>query len=212
METPVVQQPEPSSAELQRRQQAIQIEQQGHKLIAQLRIILVNAQQALADDRLMRPALNNAYYWYQQAIRLDELNAEAHWGMRQITARYLALAEQAFSEGRIDKAEIMLEGAGLVSATPSQMEQLRQRYRKQNMDRQFYLSMANLNARNETIKQELAQLARQAREGQSRLTIIARNDAEGRWIYQQMRTAVNNYRLRGNIQLGKNPRIVLIDL
>ena len=45
----------------------------------------------------------------------------------------------------------------------------------------------------------------------SRFVIVARNDAEGRWIYKSMQQAIEGYRLRGNIKMGKRPKVTLID-
>ena len=177
----------------------------------QLRKWLANAQQALANDRLKIPRSDNAYDWYQQVLAVDELNAEAHWGMEQISQRYMQLAEQAFKLGRVDRAEQMLWGAAQISATQQQLEDLRGRYR-QVAANDVYLSTEELSARNESIQRTLAEIALQAQEKGSRLLIVARNDAEGRWIYKQMRGAVDGYRLRGNIKVGKVPRVRLIDL
>ncbi len=160
----------------------------------------------------MLPYSDNAYDWYQQVLALDELNAEAHWGMQQMTARYLELAKQAFQSGLIDKAETFLRRAEKISATPQQTEALRTQYRKQSPDNEFYLEQPALSARNEAIQLRLAELAQKAKEADLRLLIIARSDAEGRWIYQQMRDSVADYRLRGNIEIGLVPRIRLIAL
>ncbi|ARN73541.1 hypothetical protein BST96_05045 [Oceanicoccus sagamiensis] len=177
-----------------------------------LRVLLANAQKALAADRLMVPVTDNAYSWYRDVLAIDELNPEAHWGMKQITARYLQLAEQAFTSGRVDEAERMLQGAEKISATPQQIAALRERYRQQRSDNEVYLPVAALSQRGEAIQQRLSELAEQAKQSRSRLLIVARNDAEGRWIYQQMRNAVDGYRLRGNIEVGRVPRIAFIDL
>ncbi len=62
---------------------------------------------------------------------------------------------------------------------------------------------------NENIKNQLAALASRVQESKEYVLIYARNDAEGRWVYQQMREASEDYRLRGNIKRHKKPRIVL---
>lgn len=177
----------------------------------QLRTLLALAQQALADDRLRSPRDDNAYDWYQQVLAIDELNAEAHWGMQQITARYLALAEQAFGSGRLEVAEQMLFGAEQVAATPAQARALRDKFRQQFSDNEFRLDTTALSARNQSAQQQLTALARTLT-AQQRLLIVARNDTEGRWIYQQMRTAIDGFRLRGNIELGRVPRVIVIDM
>lgn len=177
----------------------------------QLRVLLANAERALAADRLMIPVNDNAYNWYRQVLALDERNPEAHWGMKQIAARYLQLAEQAFVSGRREEAERMLQGAEKISATPQQIASLRERYRQHNFDNEVYLPLEALTTRGKKIQQQLKVLAKQAKESQSRLLIVARSDSEGRWIYQQMRNSVNGYRLRGNIEVGRIARVVFID-
>lgn len=183
--------------------------QQRQQKIARL---LELAEDALAHDRLMHPAEDNAYDWYRQVLDLDELNTDAHWGMHRITQRYLQLAERAFKEGKPNRAEAMLKGALQIAATPAQAEAIRAKYREQMRDKVFALSAADLRARNQAVQERLGKIARIARERKSRLLIVAHNDAEGRWIYKQMRTAVDGFRLRGNIELGSQAQVVLIDL
>lgn len=178
----------------------------------QVRMLLAYAEQAFADDRLMVPRPDNAFDWYQRVLDIDEANAEAHWGMLQITERYLTLAKQAFTSGRRAKAELMLSRAEQVAATPAQSEEIRKRYQKPLADNEFLLSAAELSNRSDTMKSLLYDLAKRAKEAESRMLIVARTDAEGRWIYQQMRQAITDYRLRGNIEIGLAPKVVLIDL
>lgn len=210
------QQVEPAAAEVTPETTVVDVvvEQQRRLQARQRKIeqLLSLAEAALDQDRLMRPADDNAFMWYQQVLELDELNPPAHWGMRQITQRYLELAEQAFESARPSQAEYLLNSALQVAATPQQVELIRERYRDQLKDKIFALPVADLKGRNPEIQQRLADIANKAKQASSRLLIVARNDAEGRWIYQQMREAVDGYRLRGNIEVGQHPRIVLIDL
>ena len=130
----------------------------------------------------------------------------------QITERYLQLAEQAFSRGSKGKGELMLQRALSIAATVEQAESVRSRFKAQPSEREFLLATADLTVRNDIIAARLVELAQIARKAQSRLLIVARNDAEGRWIYRKMREAVDGHRLRGNIDIGSVPRIVLLDL
>lgn len=180
----------------------------------QLADLLSLAQERYRSDRLMQPAEDSAYFWYKQALKLDETSPDAHAGMQQITARYLVLAKQAFDRGLYKRAEQMLDGAERVSAMPSEIAALRQQYkpvRSAAAANEFHLSVADLNVRNKRLLARLSDIARKAKDIQSRLLIIARNDSEGRWLYREMRAAVEGYRLRGNIALDNSPRIVLID-
>jgi hypothetical protein len=195
---------------VRRRAEQILLEQEA-KAQQQLRVLLANAQRALAADKLKTPEFDNAFSWYKQVLAIDELNKEAHQGMRLITKRYLELAEQAFNSGRVELAEKMLTGAESIAAHPSVIEGLRERYRKNADDKTSYLPIKLLSARGDAIQQQLKLLAQQLTPEQ-RLLIVARSDDEGRWIYQQMRQSVNGFRLRGNIELGRVPRVVIIDM
>lgn len=179
----------------------------------QLRQILARAQQSLARDRLLLPEQDSAYYWYRKALRLDSDNAEAHWGMRKISERYLVLAAQAYERGARDQAEQLLQRALRIAASPADVAALRQRYPAPVVrDNAYLLAPDELAARSDKLVAYLAGLAELARAKDSRLQIVARSDEEGRWIYQQMRAAVEGYRLRGNISVGSSPRVVLIDM
>jgi len=175
-------------------------------------IALVNAQRALERDNLMKPAGNSAFDWYKKVLKMDPDNAEAHWGMQQIGDRYLDLAKQAFVGGNAQRAEIMLERAQRVAASNADVQAIRANYgAKAAEENAVELPIGDLSARNQRVIDQLSSLAVQARDLPSRLLIIARTDAEGRWIYQQMRNAIDGSRLRGDIQLGSVPKIVLLD-
>ncbi len=74
--------------------------------------LLASAEEALAGDRLLIPAGNCAYYYYQQALKLDPWNAQAREGMDRIVARYSALAAYALGRGDTAKAKRYI-GRGL---------------------------------------------------------------------------------------------------
>jgi hypothetical protein len=183
-----------------------------------VRMLLARAQTALHADQLMTPANDSAYGWYQQVLSHDGDNAEAHWGMRRIGTRYAELAEQAYIAGERYKAEVFLERGERVSLSSQQARSIRQRYAQKELPakelpaNEFRLDGRSLSARNDAMIEQLAEIALLAQQQSSRLTIYARNDTEGRWIYKQMRIAVDGYRLRGNIQVGRPPRVVLIDI
>lgn len=210
---PAIQPEIPDQSELQsklqiREQEALERQNRTR----QVRYLLASAELALQRDRLMVPKSDNAFDWYQQVLAIDEANTDAHQGMQRITARYMALARESFERGLVEQGERMLWGAAQVSATPGQLQLLRDEYRGRLASRPPALELKALTARGEKIQRTLAQLAIRARDKNLRLLIVARNDAEGRWIYRTMREAVAGYRLRGNIEIGTVPRVELIDL
>ena len=60
--------------------------------------LLARGQQALAENRLLTPALNSAYYYFQGALRLSPENRDAAKGIKQIVERYVVLINQAIDE------------------------------------------------------------------------------------------------------------------
>ncbi|WP_020700262.1 hypothetical protein [Dasania marina] len=178
-----------------------------------LRYYLLQGQQAVAAQRLLWPKDDNAYQWFQQALALDSQHPQAHQGMRQIGQAYVALAQEAYIEGDRAKAELMLERAQQVSVSPAEAAAIKQRYPAPKAAKnEFTLSPHDLSQQNTQVKAQLTELALRAKKLSSRLLIVARSDREGRWIYKHMRESVAGYRLRGNIQLGSVPKIVLIDM
>ncbi|MDY0005843.1 MAG: tetratricopeptide repeat protein [Spongiibacteraceae bacterium] len=179
----------------------------------QIAELLALAEAALGQDRLLTPEDDAAFTYYRDVLRLDSANPAAHAGMRRITARYFQLAESQWRAGNIDEAERMLARAQQVAATPGQVARLKAGWPvPRRPDNSFPLDTTALTARGAARLARLGELARRAETADSRLLIVARNDAEGRWIYQQMRDVVPGYRLRGNIEIGARPRVVLIDL
>jgi hypothetical protein len=69
-----------------------------------------------------------------------------------------------------------------------------------------------LSARTEAVRTQLVDVGRRAKRPNVQVTITARNDAEGRWIYQQLRDAPGDVRIQAQIERGSPPRIDLLTL
>jgi serine/threonine-protein kinase PpkA len=67
--------------------------------------LLHTAQAALADNRLVRPADDSAYYYYQKVLELDPNNSQARDGVTYIADRYFTLAKKAVEKGQYTKAK-----------------------------------------------------------------------------------------------------------
>ncbi len=72
---------------------------------------LINARLALADNRLMSPANDNAYDRYRQVLALDPGNTKAKDGLRAIADRYLRLTDSAAGQGNLTEARTYLARA-----------------------------------------------------------------------------------------------------
>jgi type II secretory pathway predicted ATPase ExeA len=65
----------------------------------EIELLLSNAELALSNDRLMVPADDNAYGYYQEVLALDPTNDQARDGVQRIVKRYGELAGQSLRKG-----------------------------------------------------------------------------------------------------------------
>ncbi|UTF61503.1 tetratricopeptide repeat protein [Gilvimarinus sp. DA14] len=206
---------EPSKSEVvqvQPREPELTPEQRRAQQIAEL---LYGADRALARDRLLSPAYDNAYDRYSSVLLLDPDNKAATLGLQSIVLRYLDMARSAAQRSRFSEAETYLDRAARVlpqdTAVQSLVAQQRDAIEKPAArpisNDSVALDRAALAQRSDAIKAKLAELALRAKTDDSMVLIVAGTDAQGRWIYQTMREAVAGYLLRGDIQIGSPARI-----
>jgi tetratricopeptide (TPR) repeat protein len=173
--------------------------------------MLYQAKNAVDDNRLMLPVGNNAYDIYQQVLQLDPGNAVALEGIEEIVLRYVALAEDAINKGQYDNAAGFLNRAARLHADSADVAKARSHLAsaRQNQVQMQTLEPKALSAKNLEMMTQLADIAQRIRAADTTFLIHARTDEEGRWIYKTMRDAVGGYRLRGNIDIGGTPGIVI---
>ncbi len=183
-----------------------------------VRHLLEAAERALAADHLTSPIHDNAYDRYQAVLLLRPNHPQALSGLQQVLLRYLALARQEAARSEYGKARALLERARLVDKDNPQVAALtrevaRQQARQQRgpqSEKEFPLAPELLDKRDQQIVGQLGDIARKASRSGETLLIVARADAEGRWIYRQMKQAVPGFRLRGDIKLGKKAKVLLL--
>lgn len=180
---------------------------------AQVYQLLMRANQAMVRDRLMKPEGDNAWFWFREALYVEPDNAEAKAGIKRMGERYVELATDAYRSGNNSQAELLLNRAKMLGADPALIGSVKFRMQKGQLfaPNEFPLDATALAERNAVIAQRLAEIAEQVKRKNSRIVIIAANDDDGRWIYQQMRDQLPDFTLRGDIQRGKIPHIVLLD-
>lgn len=194
--------------------------------------LLAEAEQALAKDRLTSPIDDNAFDRYQAVLLLDKGNERAAMGIRNIVERYMAMSQSKLKRGDFNAARkllvIVVKINGENAMTRQQTEAIQSaelKWRQSLLalsknDKKpvapiprdqtiFHLDPRSLSKRSRFIIDQLFALGLRVQETREYVLIYARNDAEGRWIYQQMRKASNGYRMRGNIKRHKKPRVVL---
>ncbi len=173
--------------------------------------ILFEGLQALEDDRLLTPLEDNAYSRFQRVLALDNENQIAKEGVEKILLRYVALSQQASRRGLFDNAEELLGRAKFIDEDHPALAQALSLLKEErdSGDLIFNLDSNELLDRSEAMVSQLGDIAEQARDRQAFFLITAPNDNLARWMYLQMRNAVEGYRLRGNIELANQTSIRL---
>lgn len=222
---PVAQPAQPSAEQLASEHRAV-LEKKRRAREASIKALLTQAEAALAKNQLTTPADNNALDRYRAVALLAPGDARAKEGIKKVAQRYCQLAYGALSSGRLNQAATWLDKAEqieptLVAIAPLQAQLNRARKQAKavpKLQEPVALSPDNdvvdlpadqLKDRSDTLVTALQDLAQKVKQDDSYVLIVARSDADGRWVYQQMKQALPGYRLRGNIELGREPKIVL---
>ncbi|MFT6790866.1 MAG: hypothetical protein ACJA04_000065 [Cellvibrionaceae bacterium] len=190
--------------------------------------LLAQADYDLAYDRLTTPIERNAYDRYRAVLLLDKSNRRAVLGVRAIADRYLTMADEQKNRGNFTRARYFLGRATKISGPRAEITELRNliaaaetvaRQARLNKppspptraETVFTLNPLNLQVKSPNIVSTLEALGQRVQRTREYILIYARNDAEGRWIYQQIRKASRAYRPRANIKRHTKPRVVLQD-
>ena len=192
---PVVREPSPPVADL-----------------AEIDALLAEAEQALAEQRLLTPANDNAHDYYTQVLALEPDQPDAVAGFERIVEAYLALAQRAVRRERWSGARLMLDRAAVVDAAHPGIAPLRRQVELLAGAERLALPLDRtaLRQRRAELAARLAAFGRRARDARARVTIRAGSDADGRWIYEQLNKAPGEQRIRGGIEIGVPPQVTIL--
>ena len=167
--------------------------------------------QALDADRLLTPVDDNAHARFMRVLAREPDNEIALQGLQDIVARYLALSLEASRRGLFREAEQMLDQARFVDAEHPDIASARMTLQTEmdSGDLFFNLDNREFARRSEAARQQLADIARQAKQHGAFFLITAPDDDQARWMFSVMRDAVDGYRLRGNIEMASQTNIRL---
>ena len=194
---------------------------------AALDSLLLQGERALKDHRLLTPIANCAYDYYLAALGIDRRNAEALHGLQQVVEAYLDLSLKAARNNRFAEADKLLKRARIalsgltawqaterVNDSAANLESVANSVQMlRGADRhRLLIERKALTQRDENLSQRLAEFGRQAKKPGMRVVILAPSDRDGRWIYQQLRKAPGEFRIRGEIQIGIPAQVELLSL
>lgn len=186
--------------------------------------LLDDAESAMAQGRFSLPAHDNAHDRFRAVQLLDPGNKQAQAGLHSILLVYVDRVQQSLSAGRLHaaaadlrQAEQLFPGTELL---PPLRAELERRSRAVEVAaktpvpadgrERIALPAQPLAEKREEVKQLLVQLAHRVRQSDESIMIYARSDAEGRWIYKTMKDAVDDYRIRGDIRITRQPAVELL--
>ena len=168
------------------------------------------ADTALEQDQLTTPADNNAYDLYRRVLELSPGNPRALNGISNIVEQYLSWAigntqrgNHARARHYAGKAQDIDRGHPSIEAVFRMINE-----REDAVSRTFRLDPREVRRRSvapaqfETMVSSLKQ--------DSFVTIYARNDAEGRWLYQQLNNRVS-FRVKASFEQNQIPMVRISD-
>lgn len=172
--------------------------------------LLDRAEAAFAQERLLGGP-DHAHALYLAVLEIEPDNQDALYGIERITEEFIQRARTAIRRERWTVARLLLEQAARADgdhpSLPSANTQLRQLRDAERL--QLDLSRDNVRARGQASADALAAFGVQARKRNARVIIRAGSDVEGRWVYARLNDAPGDARIRGEIEIGYPPRVVI---
>lgn len=174
--------------------------------------LLQQAAQANDAGRWIEPYSGSAVDYFRQALAMDPNNATALRGIENITEAQAAKARQAADRAQYNLAWLELDRARRAdpmhptikpTASYLQLQENSKRYRVEFTQR----ALAN---RTKDTKLSLRTLGEQAKQPDCRAIITSASDAQGRWMYQQMKQAAGDRRLRAALETGAPSSVAVL--
>lgn len=174
--------------------------------------LLDQADLAVKEKRLTEPRGDNAAAYYRQVLKIQPGYQEAEQGLANIVDRYVDWSDAAIQQGRMEQARHYLLQARQVDQQDPRLDALAQRLRQASKRGRGYtrLDGDQIRSRSAALVQVLGRLADQVRSENARVIIEAPNDAQGRWIYQQLNNRHEDYRIRANMRIDAQAGIRLL--
>jgi hypothetical protein len=173
--------------------------------------LLEEAYFAFIESRLTTPVEDNAYFRYLQVLTIDPDSEDANRGISNIVEQYLdwsleSLQNRNFraATNYLNKARSLDELHPNITAVATRIAEHRN-----SSEESYLLDPRGLANRSNSTKMELGSIAARMQETRATIIISARNDSEGRWIYQQLNEQTDS-RVKARFEQRSKPSIRLI--
>lgn len=176
---------------------------------AEVKRLLRSAQYSLTDGLLIDPPEQSALRYFERALEIDPGNVDARYGIESIVDQLVAQARAAAEQSDFAKARAILARAALIdgehpAVRPAQNELDLLEHARRNI---YRLDPAALAAGADSARSQLLAAGRSSRADGCRAIIYARNDAEGRTMYDVMSASTGTARIRAELRIAAAPRV-----
>ena len=188
-------------------------------LSAAARTLLDSADRQIVRRQLSTPPGDNALATDARVLAIDPgvaAVAEVRRGRERVVEAYLGLAAAQLTTdanpARTAAARRYTERAAIVDPGHPSVTAMRQRIALigSSPRRRVVLDAAALAARGRAIQQQLRTIGAEAKAKRAFVTIFARDDAEGRWIYAQLSDAPGDVRVRAEFRRSASAELQLL--
>lgn len=185
------------------------------------------AEALFQQGKLIAPLEQNAYTLFRAAQIMEPDHAGANAGLNAVLIAEISKVRVQLGSGKSKQAKLSVQELGRLYVDNQLIKQLsdeisevekakrkkaasKAKAKKAKVDpKRIFLDEAALQEKSEDIIAYLKELAITVSKSKEGVLIYANSDAQARWIYQQMRQAVPDYRIRGDLRIGK-PSIKLL--
>jgi len=166
--------------------------------------LLDAAEAAERQDHLIYPSRGSAMSIYHDVLFEDPDNEHALAGLTRLAEHFLVQAQTALDADQLLKADAMVSKARMIYPEyPPVATMAHQIALVESAERtRETLDWRLVAERSATLSPKLERLGQIAKEGDCRVTINVSNDAEGRWVFQQMNAARGDNRVRAQVKIA----------
>jgi hypothetical protein len=170
----------------------------------ELNALLDAAEAAERQNHLIYPARGSAMSIYHDVLFQDPENEHALAGLTRLAEHFLVQAQTALDADQLLKADSMVSKARMIYPEYPPVETMANQITLvESAERtRETLDWRLVAQRSETLTPTLKRLGRIAKAGDCRVTINVSNDAEGRWVFQQMNAASGDSRVRAQVKIA----------
>ncbi len=171
---------------------------------ADIESLLDAAESAERQDHLIYPASGSAMSIYHDVLFYEPDNEYALAGLARLAEHFLVQAQTALDRNQLLKADSMVSKARMIYPDyPPVATMAHQIALVESADRtRETLDWHLVAERSEKLTPKLKRLGGIAKSGNCRVTINVSNDAEGRWVFQQLNAAPGDTRVRAQVKIA----------